>query len=145
MKNGAKVTIAQSIEVSDILCDGTFKHSHVFDLRCGEEGKARPVEELVLKRLRNHFISYDQMPMDMDEIGPCEEIHLCEMIREHDGDILIITEDVPQVAHLCNIYKIPFTSKVFYVVETGKGDIVKPYTPQTDSDTPNAAAQMSAM
>lgn len=123
------VTIARSIEVEDILSDGSFKHNHVFDLRCGETGKSRPVEESVLKRLSNHFISYDQIPMNMDEIGPCEEIHLCEMIKEHPGDILIITEDVAQLASLCNIYKIPFASKVFYVVETGKGDIVKPFVP----------------
>jgi len=143
MENNAIVTITRSVEVSEIIADGSFKHKHVFDLRCCEAGHARPVEEDVLKRLRNHFISYDQLPMDMNSIGPCEEVNLCEMIKDHPGDILIITEDVAQVASLCDIYKIPFTSKVFYVVETGKGDVIKPFVaPQKQQGIATGTAAM---
>jgi len=127
MNNNSTVTIARTVELSEILTDGTFDYQHVIDLRRCEKGNARPVEEAVLKRLKNHFISYNQVQMNMDEIGPCEEVHLGEMLQDYDGNVLLISEEVAQVAHLCNIYKIPFTSKVFYVVETGKGDIVKPY------------------
>ncbi len=127
MNKNSVVTIARTIELNEIITDGSFEHRHVIDLRCSEEGLARPVEEDVLKRLNNHFISYDQISMDMNDVGPCEEIHLCEMLQEYEGNVLLITEDVAQVAHLCSIYKIPFTSKVFYVVETGKGDVIKPY------------------
>ena len=119
------VTIARTVELSEILTDGSFKHDNVVDIRRCEEGCARPVEEEVLKRLRNHFISYDQMQMDMNDVGPCEEVHLCEMLQEYEGNTLIVTDNVPQVARLCNIYDIPFESKVFYVVETGKGDVIK--------------------
>lgn len=129
MNKNSIVTIARTIELNEIMTDGSFEHRHVIDLRSGDEGLARPVEEDVLKRLNNHFISYDQVKMDMNDVGPCEEIHLCEMLQEYEGNVLLITEDVAQVAHLCSIYKIPFTSKVFYVVETGKGDVIKPFVP----------------
>ena len=135
MNKNSIVTIARNVELSEILTDGSFDHQHVVDLRRCEQGCARPVEEEVLKRLRNHFISYDQVRMDMQDVGPCEEVHLCEMIQEYEGNILLLTDDVTQVAHLCGIYNIPFTSKVFYVVETGKGDIVKtlpPVAPQRE-------------
>lgn len=125
MNKNSIVTIARNVELSEILTNGSFNHQHVVDLRRCEEGRARPVEEEVLKCLRNHFVSYDQVQMDMTDVGPCEEVHLCEMIQEYEGNMLLITDDVPQVAHLCGIYNIPFTSKVFYVVETGKGDVIK--------------------
>lgn len=136
MNKNSIVTIARTVELNEIITDGSFEHSHVIDLRRNEEGLARPVEEDVLKRLKNHFISYNQVQMDMKDVGPCEEVHLCEMLQEYEGNVLLITEDVPQVAHLCNIYKIPFTSKVFYVVETGKGDVIKPYTPVEEQRRP---------
>lgn len=127
MNNNSIVTIAKTVELNEILTDGSFQHDHVIDIRRSKEGCARPVEEEVLVRLRNHFVSYNQMAMDMNDVGPCEEVHLCEMLKEYDGNVLLVTDDVPQVATLCNIYNIPFQSKVFYVVETGKGDIVKPF------------------
>jgi len=132
MTHNQVVTIARSIELNEIITDGSFEHNHVVDLRNNENGCARPVEENVLNRLKNHFISYDQLAMDLKDSGPCEEIHLCEMLKEYEGNVLLITEDVPQAAHLCSIYKIPFNSKVFYVVETGKGDVIKPFTPVED-------------
>lgn len=129
MNENCIVTITPSVELSEIVADARFNHHHVFDLRCDAKGNARPIEEALLKRLQNHFISYDQIPMDMDTTGPCQEVHLCEMIREHKGNILIVTDHVASIAHLCSIYKIPFRSNVFYVVETGKGDVVKPFAP----------------
>lgn len=134
MNNNSTVTLARTVDLCEILTDGSFDHNHVIDLRRSQTGQARPVEEDVLKRLKNHFISYDQVEMDMENVGPCEEIHLCELLKEYEGNVLLVTEDVPQVAHLCNIYKIPFTSKVFYVVETGKGDVVKPFTPMEEKN-----------
>ncbi len=136
MNKDSIVTIARTVELNEIITDGSFEHSHVIDLRRNEEGLARPVEEDILKRLKNHFISYNQVQMDMKDVGPCEEVHLCEMLQEYEGNVLLITEDVPQVAHLCSIYKIQFTSKVFYVVETGKGDVIKPYTPVEEQRQP---------
>ncbi len=138
MNTNSIVTIARTVELSEILTDGGFKHNHVIDIRRCEEGRARPVEEEVLKRLRNHFISYDQMAMDLNDVGPCEEVHLCEMLQEYEGNTLLVADDVPQVAKLCNIYNIPFESKVFYVVETGKGDVIKPY------DQPQVQASSAA-
>ena len=138
MNKNSVVTIARTVELSEILTDGSFLHDHVIDIRRCEQGRARPVEEEVLKRLRNHFISYDQLQMDMNNAGPCEKVHLCEMLQEYDGNILLITDNVPQVASLCNIYDIPFESKVFYVVETGKGGVLKSFE-QPRSPQPTAA------
>ncbi len=139
MNKNSIVSIARTVELSEICTDGSFKHDHVIDIRRCNQGRARPVEEEVLKRLRNHFISYDQMAMDMKDVGPCEEVHLCEMLKEYEGDVLLVTDDVPQVASLCNIYDIPFESKVFYVVETGKGDIIKPFEQPQQQAQPHAA------
>lgn len=144
MNKNSIVTIARTIELNEIMTDGSFEHRHVIDLRSGDEGLARPVEEDVLKRLNNHFISYDQVKMDMNDVGPCEEIHLCEMLQEYEGNVLLITEDVAQVAHLCSIYKIPFTSKVFYVVETGKGDVIKPFVPVEAQSQPAKVGSVGA-
>lgn len=144
MNKNSIVTIARTIELNEITTDGSFEHRHVIDLRSGDEGLARPVEEDVLKRLNNHFISYDQVKMDMNDVGPCEEIHLCEMLQEYEGNVLLITEDVAQVAHLCSIYKIPFTSKVFYVVETGKGDVIKPFVPVEAQSQPAKVGSVGA-
>jgi len=91
MTHNQVVTIARSIELNEIITDGSFEHNHVVDLRNNENGCARPVEENVLNRLKNHFISYDQLAMDLKDSGPCEEIHL-----------------------------------------TGKGDVIKPFTPVED-------------
>lgn len=144
MNKNSIVTIARTIELNEITTDGSFEHRHVIDLRSGDEGLARPVEEDVLKRLNNHFISYDQVKMDMNDVGPCEEIQLCEMLQEYEGNVLLITEDVAQVAHLCSIYKIPFTSKVFYVVETGKGDVIKPFVPVEAQSQPAKVGSVGA-
>jgi len=76
MTHNQVVTIARSIELNEIITDGSFEHNHVVDLRNNENGCARPVEENVLNRLKNHFISYDQLAMDLKDSGPCEEIHL---------------------------------------------------------------------
>lgn len=126
MTNAAKVTLAECLECADIPATGRFSHTKVLDLRCQADGKARPIEEAVLRRLKNHFVDYEQLPMKMDETGPCQDVHLCEIIREQGEGVLVLSDDIAQVATLLGLYNISFESNVFYVVETGRGDITKP-------------------
>ena len=125
-----KVTVSRTLDLDEIISGEGFNFNHVVDLRCGDELQARPIEERVMKKLRNYFIEYEQMPMTNGKSGPCEEVRLCEDLNEMGGSILVVTDDIPYVASLCNLYDIPFTSREFYVVETGKGDIVKSVTPE---------------
>ncbi len=127
MKTENSVTLSSFIELCDISTDGRFEYESVIDLRRCEKGNSRPIEEVILKKLRNHFISYKQLNINIDILGSDEEAQICEVIEHSNGNSLVITDDVPKVAHLCNLNQIPFVSKVFYVVETGKGDIIKPF------------------
>ena len=126
MNNAVRVTLAENLNCSDFPATGTFAHTKVLDLRHERDGSARPIEETVLKRLRNHFVDYEQLPMIMDETGPCQDVHLCESIREKGEGVLVLSDDVAQVATLLGLFEIPFESNVFYVVETGKGNLTKP-------------------
>ena len=126
MKNSI-VTLTYTLELSEILTDGSFMHDHVVDIRRCHDGQVRPIEEEILKRLRNHFISYDQFAIDLDDMSSCEEADLCKMLNQYEGNTLIITDNLPEVAKICTLYDIPFISQIFYVVETGKGDFIKPF------------------
>ncbi|MEM9332653.1 MAG: hypothetical protein AAGA53_15110 [Pseudomonadota bacterium] len=125
MKQTTKVTISQDLTLQEIKTDGSFPYNHILDLRCTESGGPRPIEEASLKCLKNHFISYDQMPLVNSESGPCQEVHFCETLDKNDGQTLVLADDIAHVAALMNIYQIPFESRVLYVVETGRGDVVK--------------------
>ena len=145
MKNAATVTLAETLDCADIPAIGAFSHSKILDLRCQPNGHARPIEEPVLKRLRNHFVEYEQLPMAMDDTGPCQDIHLCELIREKGEGVLVLSDDISQVATLLGLYKIPFESSVFYVVETGRGNITKPLpSGNRHSETEIASVAMMA-
>ncbi len=121
MQNAVKVTLAENLGYADFPTTGTFAHSRVLDLRCESDGSARPIEEAVLKRMRNHFVDYEQLPMIMSEAGPCQDVHLCELVRERDEQTLLLTDDISQVATLLGLFEVPFESNVFYVVETDVG------------------------
>lgn len=125
MTNHIMTTIAKGLDTTEISCGKGFSHKRVIDTRC-DGSRARPVEEAVIKRLKNHFVDYIQVPMNFSDSGPCQEVHLCETVREVDADTLLITDDLTQLSALLNIYNIEFKSNAFYVVETGKGEVIKP-------------------
>lgn len=125
MTKDINTTIAKGLDTTEISCGKGFSHRRVIDTR-SERGRARPIEEAVLKRLKNHFVDYIQLPLDLADTGPCQEVHLCETIRDQDADTLVISDDLSQLSALLNIYEIPFMSNAFYVVETGKGEVIKP-------------------
>ncbi|MEM7289425.1 MAG: hypothetical protein AAF412_03470 [Pseudomonadota bacterium] len=125
MTNNTQITIAKGLDISEVSCGAGFTHARVIDLRC--DGKvARPIEESLLRRLNNHFVEYEQMPIVFGTSGPCQEVHLCESLRETTKDTLVIADDLTQLSAILGIYEIEFTSKSFYLVESGKGDLVRP-------------------
>ncbi len=116
------ITIARAMEQEEIRSNGGFGHVNVIDVRRNDDGGSRPIEEGVLKKLKNHFIGYEQM--SMDDSAACDEA-LMARAGSNNGDTLILADDVAHVARLCQERNIPFTSRSFYVVETGKGDLVR--------------------
>lgn len=131
MTQTPNVTIARTLDCTEISVGKGFSFNRVFDLRC-EAGEARPVEEAVLKRLKNHFVDYEQIPIEFSVDGPCKEVHICESVKSSDANTLVLADDLSQLAALFHIYNIEFTSRSFYVVETGKGEIVRPIIEQDD-------------
>ena len=125
MRHNISITIAKHLLDQEIQSGQKFPHRRVIDLRRCEDEKCRPIEEVILKRLKNHFISYEQMPLDMNTSDEGSEAHFVKTMEHYKGDILVITDQVSQMAGFCQRQKIPFTSKEFYVVETGKGDIFR--------------------
>lgn len=138
MTNSPKITIAKGLDISEISIRDGFSHARVIDLRCDGE-KARPIEEAVLKRLNNHFVDYFQIPIDFETAGPCQEIHLGEVLREHDTDVLVITDDLAKLATILGIYQIEFTTNSFYIVETGMGEVIRPMP--TEENVPEIAVE----
>ncbi|MEM7069406.1 MAG: hypothetical protein AAF478_11035 [Pseudomonadota bacterium] len=121
MKNYS-ITIARSLELDEINCRGGFDHKSVIDMRRAQCGATRPIEESVLKRLKNHFIEYEQMDADAIDADQQKLVGRADIVS---GDTLVLTDDVAHVASHCQANNIPFTSKTFYVVETGMGDVVR--------------------
>ena len=115
----SSITIARSLEAEDIRSNGAFDHVNVIDTRTTECGKTRPIEEGVLKRLKNHFIGYEQVALENDDD------HLMGRVGAELGDTLVLTDDVAHLASICQQHWVDFKSKSFYVVETGKGDFVR--------------------
>ena len=120
MTNTRNITIAKSVDVEEISIAEGFSHKTIIDTRV-ENGRARPIEEAVLRKLRNHFVDYVQMPLEFGVSGPCQEVHLCETLADSVENTLVITDDLTQLSSLLSIYNIEFKSNAFYVVETAAG------------------------
>ena len=119
------ITLAETLALSDIKTDGSFQHSNILDLRQCENGKARPIEEATLKKLQNRFISYTQMPTDMDTSDVEELVSLRYEINGCEPGTLVLTDSVSKTAGFFEECGISFTSKILYIVETGKGQMVQ--------------------
>ncbi|MEL7454261.1 MAG: hypothetical protein AAGJ50_12915 [Pseudomonadota bacterium] len=118
------ITIAKGLDKNEVCSASGFAHQRIIDTRT-LAGAARPIEECVLRRLNNHFAEYVQIPVDFGTTGPCMEVHLCETLAEGTEDTLVIADDLTQLSALLAIYKLPFTSTDFYIVETGMGEMVR--------------------
>lgn len=125
MKNGFSVTVTKSLKAVDIRSGGDFDHCKVLDMRCEAKAQSTPIDEFVLKRLQNHFVGYAQVPLSLKFENSGDETHLYRLIRQEEGDVLIVTDEISQVADFCTRMNIPFKSKDFYVVESGAGDYVR--------------------
>ena len=125
MKTNFSVTITKSLKAVDIQSGENFDHCKVLDMRCETGAQALPIDEFVLKRLQNHFVGYSQVPLSLKQNNTGDETHLYRLIRQEDGDVLVVTDEVGQVAEFCTRMNIPFKSKDFYVVETGAGDLIR--------------------
>ncbi len=125
MYNNFSVAAARHLVPHEIQSGTKFPHSHVIDLRCDGPSESRAIEEEVLKRLANHHISYQQLPFDSDTSAGNAEKSLLELIIQKRGEVLVVTDQVSRIADFCQRLNIPFNSKSFYIVETGKGDMIR--------------------
>lgn len=130
MNTHQKISIADSLAMTDILTDGTFDYTAVIDARTSENGKARPIEECTLKRLQNRFIKYQQLPTQFKTAEEKQEQSLLGEVNNATGKTLLITDDVAGAASFCERSNVSFTSKILYVVETGKGYSVRNIKPE---------------
>jgi len=123
MTQETKNTIAKGLDVAEVSVTRGFSHTRVVDLRCDCD-RARPIEEAVLRRLRNLFVTYEQAPMQLDLATDEYKTKVIEILKTEASDTLVISDDLAQLAAVLSASDIAFTAKSFYVVETGKGQVV---------------------
>ncbi|MFD0916651.1 hypothetical protein ACFQ14_09555 [Pseudahrensia aquimaris] len=124
------VTIASTLDISEITNQEDFTFSAVIDMRRATDKTAYPVEEVTLRRLRNFRISYQQMPMNLYEPTSREENELHRAITDQQGTILVLTDHAVPLARFCRQMDIPFRSRELYIVET-ESDYVPVQVPAT--------------
>lgn len=115
------VTIASNLSLAQVADVGKFNQAHVLDLRFCEANQPRPIEEVILKRLSNIRVGYEQMPLDTKAMSRRQENQLFNMLCEQRGNILVLTDQVAGVANFCAELDIPYLSTELYLVETGAG------------------------
>lgn len=112
------VTIATSINVDEIGRPHTFRCNCVLDLRRAADGSALPISEILLKRLRDFRVNYEQMPVDMRDPTAREENDLYRTICEQRGGVLVVTDEADAVIAFCKRLDIPVTRRGLYLVDT---------------------------
>ncbi len=117
MANAFRVTITTSLNVEHIYDNRKFPHHCVIDLRRCENGRAFPIEETVLRRLKNFRVGLDQSPTDLLGATSRQENELYRTITENGHNVLVVTDQPAAVARFCQQLDIPFVSRELYLVE----------------------------
>ncbi len=107
MKYEYGVTITTELKLEALARAGDFPFVHVVDARRDKRAKAFPISELIYRRLKNLFIGFDQMPIDMEQPTPREENELVRLMTEPAGQILVVTNQVAKMEKLCQECNIP--------------------------------------
>lgn len=123
MNNEISVTIRSTLHDRDISSMSTFQHPEVLDLRkCAQNGP-RPIEEIVLKKLANFQVSYEQMPTKIGARTSQAHTNFLGNISQKRGDILVLTDEPARLERLCNQKSITCTNRDLHVVADGHGNV----------------------
>lgn len=117
------ITIASSLSIDELKDIKSFGHACVIDLRRDETGQAKPIEEVVLKRLRNIWIGYEQMPTDLEAMTIRHENTLFQTLCDQKGSTLVLTNQIAKLASFCMDLDIPFISSELFLVEAGAASV----------------------
>ena len=138
MTRQLSITLASDIDLVKFAAGASFTYKRVIDLRCTENGNARPIQEQILKRLKYWFVNYEQLPIDFDtSFGP-KISELLEHLEQDFGDVLVLTDNISKLADIFTQRGILFQSNELYVVENRLDIDTQPRT-QKPSDTPYVA------
>ena len=136
MRHAFGVTIATSLEASDISCTERFPHVCVVDLRRCVNNGPHPIEERVLRRLANFRIAYEQLPMSLYSCSSRNENTLMRTITDQQGNVLVLTDHPVPMARFCRELDIPFRSKEPYMMEAAND-----YVPVSIKSRPKPTAK----
>jgi hypothetical protein len=112
MKYEFGVTLATDLKLEALSRAGDFPFVHVIDTRTGKNGKAHLISELVYRRLKNFFVDFDQIPVELDAVTSRQENDLVRCMTEPAGQILVLTNDTTAILALCNDCNIPVSSVI---------------------------------
>ena len=90
----SNIAIANSLSASDAKSLYESGCSKVIDLRCAPCQSARPVEEMVVRRLENYRIGYDQFPIDGITLDN-ERLSDFRSTLMHTDEEVVIVSDIP--------------------------------------------------
>ena len=87
MKFEFGVSICKTIDVEEIRTLNRSQHIRVIDLRSNGIGGRYPIQERVVRRLRNYWIDFSQLPTDMRQSTSRQHNELFDMIAtEEQGE-----------------------------------------------------------
>ena len=142
MKFDFDATLATELTIQDIRTSIRFPYNHVFDLRRCEAGSAFAIDELVVKKLRNFWIPYVQLPTNLKNLSPKEEKELYRIITSCHGNVLVLVDEIASMMGFCQSAGIAYTSREMYVVKSGERDVQMPMP--SPENKPIYPVQMSA-
>lgn len=107
MQHHTGITITNELDLQSMQRASDMPYISVLDLRVADQGHARPVEEEVLKRLRNLQVSYIQLPLDMASPHGWQKNSLLRQIGANLARMMIITDQPEAVSKFCRSINVP--------------------------------------
>lgn len=120
MKFEFGVSICRTIDVQEIRTLNRSEHIRVIDLRSNGIGGRYPIQERVVRRLRNYWIDFSQLPTDMRQSTSRQHNELFDMIAYSGGNVLVITHQPELVKRFCQDLNIPISD---YATECSKPSV----------------------
>ena len=107
MQHQTGITITNELDLPGMQRASDLPFMAVLDLRFDGSGTARPVEEDVLKRLRNLQVSYIQLPLDMTQPAGWQKNSLMRQIGSNLARMMIVTDQPEAVSKFCRSINVP--------------------------------------
>ncbi|MGB0845005.1 MAG: hypothetical protein ACPGVN_09715, partial [Alphaproteobacteria bacterium] len=95
-----RVRVAKTLAASDICYSKDFYFERVLDTRITFSGTPVAIEETTLKQLKSFFISYEQQPIDFDDISTHQKARFLDKLRSEAKLTLVLTDRAKSVGDL---------------------------------------------